>query len=154
MPEETLPPPEGMIEKKYVELLMIDRSCQICKRNTKCNIYWGLEVRCCERCLLNNCVTRGKLYMEKYPREFINIMPYSYFNCEYHYWKKQLNITYSQYCNLSEENRQCWLDNKKRMLDSKINYYKQRKGEKSKNNPRNPIHISPPFTSTLLTIYK
>lgn len=72
MPKETMPPPEGMIEKKYVELLIIERGCQICKRKTECNIYWGfqickrkiecniywgLEVRCCEKCLIKNCMT-------------------------------------------------------------------------------------------------
>ncbi|CAB4467562.1 hypothetical protein RhiirA5_501494 [Rhizophagus irregularis] len=155
MPKETMPPPEGMIEKKYVELLIIERGCQICKRKTECNIYWGLEVRCCEKCLIKNCITQDKLYMKKFPREFIDILPYSYFNCEYYYWKKQLDITYPQYCNLLEENKQCWLDDKKRSLDSKKKYFDQRKKTKQKNNPRNsPIRISPPFTGTLLTIYK
>jgi hypothetical protein len=56
MPNETMPPPEGMIEKRYVELLMINLGCQICKQN-KCELCWGLEIRCCEECLLNNCVT-------------------------------------------------------------------------------------------------
>src|SRR6266536_1973758 len=42
MPNETMPPPEGMIEKKYVELLMTDRGCQICRKRVKtCKIYWG-----------------------------------------------------------------------------------------------------------------
>lgn len=98
---------------------------------------------------------RDELDMKNYPREFIDIMPYSYFNREYYYWKKQLDITYSQYCNLQEENKQCWLDDKKRRLDSKKKYFDQRKISKQKNNPRNnPIHISPPFTGTLLTIHK
>ena|ERR1700722_9361964 len=57
MPKETLPPPEGMTEKTYVELLMTDRGCQICKRVKECNIYWGIEVRCCRDCLLKNSLT-------------------------------------------------------------------------------------------------
>ncbi|RIA99421.1 hypothetical protein C1645_357053 [Glomus cerebriforme] len=57
MPEETMPPPEGMIEKTYVELLMINRGCQICnKRNKECKIYWGIEIRCCNDCLIKNSV--------------------------------------------------------------------------------------------------
>jgi hypothetical protein len=77
-------------------------------------------------------------------------MQFSNFNSEYYYWKKQLDIMYSQYCNLSGENKQCWLDNKKRMLDSKLKYVEQRKLKAKK---RNPIRISSP-TSTLLTLHK
>jgi hypothetical protein len=56
MPEEDMPPPKGMNEKKYVELLMTERGCQICKRVKSCNIHWEFEVRCCEECFLKKTV--------------------------------------------------------------------------------------------------
>jgi hypothetical protein len=49
MPED-MPPPEGMSEEKYVELLMTEWGCQICKQVKECEIYWELEVRCCDEC--------------------------------------------------------------------------------------------------------
>src|SRR6266536_2774533 len=39
IPKEDMPPPEGMSEKKYVELLITERGCQICKRSEECRIY-------------------------------------------------------------------------------------------------------------------
>src|SRR5687768_15996287 len=38
MPKEDMPPPKGMNEKQYVELLMTKRGCQFCKRNESCKI--------------------------------------------------------------------------------------------------------------------
>src|SRR5687768_16300054 len=40
MPKENMPPPKGMNEKQYVEILMTKRGCQICKRSRDCKIYW------------------------------------------------------------------------------------------------------------------
>ena len=50
MSKEDIPPPEGMSEEKYVELLMMEQGCQICKRVKECRIYWEFEIRCCEKC--------------------------------------------------------------------------------------------------------
>src|SRR4051794_39947580 len=50
IPEENMSPPEGMSEEKYVELLMMERSCQVCKRSKECEIYWEFGVRCCDKC--------------------------------------------------------------------------------------------------------
>jgi len=57
MPMENLPPPEGMSEEKYVELLLEERGCQICKRKKLCKIYWEFKVRCCEECFDKKTVT-------------------------------------------------------------------------------------------------
>ena len=56
IPERRKSPPEGMNEKKYVELLMENRGCQICKRSKKCKIYWVFEVRCCEACFVTKAI--------------------------------------------------------------------------------------------------
>ena len=55
MPKEDMPPPEGMSEEKYAELLMTERGCQICKCE-KCNVYLEFEVRYCEECFLERTV--------------------------------------------------------------------------------------------------
>ena len=57
MPEEDMPPPEGMNDEKYVELLLTVRGCQVCKRNKTCEIYWVFEVRRCEKCFYKKSVT-------------------------------------------------------------------------------------------------
>ena len=45
-----------MSEEKYVELLIKERGCEICKRNKECKIYWEFEVRSCDKCFLNKTV--------------------------------------------------------------------------------------------------
>ena len=55
MPEEDMPPPEGMSEEKYVGLLMTERGCQFCKVK-ECEIFWQFEVRCCWDCLKNETI--------------------------------------------------------------------------------------------------
>src|SRR5581483_10642906 len=50
------PPPKGMDEKIYIELLMT-KGCQICKQIKECEIYWEFEIRCCKKCFLKKTVT-------------------------------------------------------------------------------------------------
>jgi hypothetical protein len=50
IPKEDMPPPKGMSEEKYVELLMTERGCQVCKRTKECKIYWEFIIRCCYKC--------------------------------------------------------------------------------------------------------
>jgi hypothetical protein len=49
-----------------------------------------------------------------------------------HYWKEQIDFLYSQYCDLSIENLQSWLDNRKHMLDSLMKYVEQESKETNK----------------------
>jgi hypothetical protein len=58
VPKENMSPPEGLTEEKYVELLMTERGCQICRKVNvkKCKIHWEFQVRCCEECLLKNII--------------------------------------------------------------------------------------------------
>ena len=55
--EEYMLPPEGMSEERCVELLLVERGCQVCKRSNSCEIYWEYGVRCCEKCFSENTVT-------------------------------------------------------------------------------------------------
>ncbi|RIA99415.1 hypothetical protein C1645_811442 [Glomus cerebriforme] len=128
IPNETIPPPEGMSEEKYVELLMMERGCQICKHAKKCEIYWQFEIRCCEKCLKNKTIERFKLTIEmKYPLELINILPYTEYKYSKYYWIDQIYLAYNQYYGLSKENLQSWLDDKKPKFHSIMKYVAQRK---------------------------
>ncbi|RIA99425.1 hypothetical protein C1645_869986 [Glomus cerebriforme] len=129
IPNEDLPPPEGMSEEKYVELLMMERGCQICKRNKICKIYWEFAIRCCSSCHLNKTICRNKLIRaSNCPLEFVNVMPFTKdtdFSCEYN-WIEQIDHAYSQYYGLSKENKKFWLDDKKHVFDSIMEYSKKR----------------------------
>jgi hypothetical protein len=63
----------------------------------------------------------------KYPTEFINIMPYINYGIGDYYWTEQIVLAYSQYNNLSKENLQSWLNDKKRTFDSIMEYVERRK---------------------------
>ncbi|GBC09503.1 hypothetical protein RclHR1_08910007 [Rhizophagus clarus] len=136
MPKEDLPPPEGMSEEKYAELLVTERGCQICKRTKECKIYWEFTIRCCKRCFYKKTISRIELIMKiKCPLEFINIMPCAhvgYFFCEKYYWKEQVDLAYSQYYGLSKKRKKNWLKDKKQEFDSIMNYVRQRELRKEK----------------------
>lgn len=70
----------------------------------------------------------------KYPSEFINIMPYTDYGIGNYYWIEQIDLAYSQYNNLSKENLQSWLNVKKRMFDSIMEYAELRKLNEEKLN--------------------
>ncbi|GES92468.1 hypothetical protein GLOIN_2v1868710 [Rhizophagus clarus] len=147
MSKEDMPPPVGMTEKKYVELLMTERGCQICKQIKECKIYWEFEVRCCEECRINNTIYRHELTLKmKYPSEFINVMPYTNYGIGKYYWAEQIAFAYSQYNNLSKENLQSWLNDKKLVSDSLMEYAERRKLNEEKIG-------YPPFSFDSLTIF-
>ncbi|GBC02120.1 hypothetical protein RclHR1_04460010 [Rhizophagus clarus] len=98
-PKENIPQPKGMTTTKYVELLMMERGCQICKRVMRCKIYWEFEVRCCKGCFLKKTVTE----IDNYPKELLNIMPYVFYNHEKYYWIEQIDFEYFKSYGLSEE---------------------------------------------------
>lgn len=66
----------------------------------------------------------------KYSYKFLSIMPCVRVH-KLHYWKEQIDFVYSQYCGLSRENLQTWLDDRKHMLDSLIKYVEQRESKKA-----------------------
>jgi hypothetical protein len=57
MAKEDMPPPEGMSEEKYVELLMRERGCQFCKWSNHSEIYWEFGVRCCFLCFIRKTIS-------------------------------------------------------------------------------------------------
>ncbi|CAG8747967.1 8272_t:CDS:2, partial [Funneliformis mosseae] len=76
-----MPPPNGMSEKCYVELLITERGCQICKIKKQCKIYWEFGVRCCSGCFIKKTVmieayTAWFKSILNYPLELIKIMPF------------------------------------------------------------------------------
>ena len=61
-------------------------------------------------------------------------MPYTHYDNNKYYWMEQIDFAYSQYCGLSKENLQSWLDGKKHMSRSIMSYVRrqQRKREELK----------------------
>jgi hypothetical protein len=71
----------------------------------------------------------------KCPSEFVNIMPCThtgYFFCKKYYWKEQVDLAYSQYYGLSIKEKKSWLDDRKQVFNSIMNYVRQREIRKSK----------------------
>ncbi|GBC23130.2 hypothetical protein GLOIN_2v1868709 [Rhizophagus irregularis DAOM 181602=DAOM 197198] len=129
IPKEDIPPPKGMSEEKYVQLLMIERGCQVCKRIKECKIYWEFAIRCCHKCYSIKTVTRFELTRINCPTEFISILPYTHVGfivCSKYYWIEQVDLAYYHYYNLSKSKKKIWLKNRKRIFDSIMNYVKQR----------------------------
>ncbi|RIA99424.1 hypothetical protein C1645_857132 [Glomus cerebriforme] len=130
IPNEDLPPPEGMSEEKYVELLMMERGCQICKRNKKCKIHWVFAVRCCKQCFSNKATCWYTLNLINCPLEFVDVMPYTYNagygTCKRYYWIEQIDHAYSQYYSLSKKMKKSWLNDKKHIFVSLMEYSMKR----------------------------
>ncbi|UZO21587.1 uncharacterized protein OCT59_013974 [Rhizophagus irregularis] len=150
MPKEDMPPPEGMSEEKYAVLLMAERGCQICKQTKECKIYWEFTIRCCKKCFYKNAISRFDLIIKiKCPLEFVNIMPCThtgYFFCKKYYWKEQVDLAYSQYYGLLRKEKKIWLDGKKQVFDSIINYIRRRELRKSEEKEKTKYHFLSPHT--------
>ncbi|CAB4377935.1 unnamed protein product [Rhizophagus irregularis] len=150
IPKEDMPPPEGMNEEKYVLLLMTERGCQICKKNKECKIYWEFEVRCCKSCFTVNTISKD-IIKTKYSQEFLDIIPYrhhvGFFDNEILYWEKQIDLIYSKYCNLPKENLQSWLNDRKHIFNSIMEYSKQRISKDKADTPYVPsLNFWPPIS--------
>ena len=72
---------------------------------------------------------RDKLIEINCPREFIDIMPYNTVDYTYKYWIEQIDLEYSQYYYLSIKKLQTWLNSKKKMFDSIMQYAEKRDGQ-------------------------
>ena len=66
----------------------------------------------------------------QYPRKFLKVMPYTYYDNNEYYWIEQIEFAYSQYCRFSKENLQSWLDGNKRTSRSIMKYVKQHRTER------------------------
>ncbi|CAI2174119.1 17876_t:CDS:2 [Funneliformis geosporum] len=135
MTNDLMPPPNGMNEKCYVELLITERGCQICKINKKCKIYWEFGVRCCSKCFSEKTIM-VESYVD-YPRDLLEIMPFINKYGNMYYWKERLDFDCDQYTSFFHgylSNLQSWLDVKKNKFDSIMKYAKakQKKNEVKK----------------------
>ena len=53
-------------------------------------------------------------------------MPYTYYFYGKYYWVEQIHFAYSQYYSLSKEDLKSWLDDKKLIFESTMEYSTQR----------------------------
>lgn len=83
----------------------------------------------------------------KCPIEFVNIMPCThtgYFFCKKYYWKEKVDLAYSQYYGLFRKEKKIWLDDKKQVFDSIINYVRQRELRKSEEKEKTRYYLLSP----------
>ncbi|CAG8665653.1 1766_t:CDS:2 [Funneliformis mosseae] len=130
LPKKKMPPPKGMDEKRYVELL-VGRDCQICKIKKQCNIYWEFGVRCCLKCFnektLKIDIIESQM-MWKYPKELrdiFDIIPYYDGVDMKYYWMGQISFELYQYLSFLRNdlsNLQSWLNDKKHVFNSIMKY--------------------------------
>ncbi|CAG8621156.1 11648_t:CDS:2 [Ambispora gerdemannii] len=64
-PHLPLPPPDGMDEPAYIQLAMLEKGCQFCrKRKSGLKVYWAFQVRCCKDCLADMTISDFGLWSE------------------------------------------------------------------------------------------
>ncbi|CAG8523898.1 4588_t:CDS:2 [Funneliformis caledonium] len=125
------PPPKGMNEKRYVELLITNLGCEICNISKHCKIYWAFGVRCCSECFNEKTVAD----IMDYPQELIDIMPFYNKYGDKYYWKEQLDLELNQYTSISHgrlSNLKSWLDDKKNIFDSRMKYAQTKQTSRSR----------------------
>ncbi|RIA99474.1 hypothetical protein C1645_800665 [Glomus cerebriforme] len=134
-PKEDMPPPEGMCEKDYVELLMVNRGCQICKRRkeVQVQIHWAFGIRCCEICFLKNTTRMKELILNyKMPKSLIFALPYVIHNNKIFYWNNIVKLSYIYYISILKKSMQVT----QREPSNIMQYVKDRKTkEDSKKDP-------------------
>ncbi|KAG9287142.1 hypothetical protein G9A89_001036 [Geosiphon pyriformis] len=65
-PYLALPPPEGLEEPAYIQLAMLEKGCQFCrKRKSGLKVYWAFKVRCCKDCLADMTISDFGLWSEE-----------------------------------------------------------------------------------------
>ncbi|CAG8497950.1 20065_t:CDS:2 [Racocetra persica] len=110
-----IPPPEGLNEREYCCILMIEKGCQFCGRNgcRDVRIYWTFRVRSCWDCLMKRtvCVERGN----EIP-EYASGLPFTKFRLNGMYgseyivfWADSVTRAKYDFDNLSETDRTEWI---------------------------------------------
>ncbi|GET01656.1 hypothetical protein GLOIN_2v1540875 [Rhizophagus clarus] len=120
LPYTKLPPPQGMDEKKYIKMLIYDKSCEFCgnsdPRSSK--LYWEFRVRCCDECLLKRTKTFEDLKEPgEIPVEVIETLPCVWIRggafavpVHRYYWIDDIKSTTKEYYSLLKgKDRKNWL---------------------------------------------
>ncbi|CAG8629700.1 13348_t:CDS:2, partial [Cetraspora pellucida] len=110
-----IPPPEGLNEREYCYILMLEKGCQFCGQNggRDVRIYWTFRVRSCWDCLMKRtvCVESGN----EIP-EYASGLPFTKFRLNGMYgseyivfWANSVARAKYDFDNLSETERTEWI---------------------------------------------
>ncbi|CAG8628847.1 3600_t:CDS:2, partial [Ambispora leptoticha] len=114
-----LPPPLGMSEQLYINMIYTDNGCQICGdliKNAK--IYWNSLMVSCASCLNKNAISEKALRSEwDLPEAIVNVfIPITlqdlYGDYLRYYWIPSVSLTIEEYINLEPAEEKNWLKRK------------------------------------------
>ncbi|CAG8603858.1 7828_t:CDS:2 [Ambispora gerdemannii] len=122
-----MPPPVGMSEQDYQELIKGD-GCQLCddENGYRVKIYWNARIRCCFDCLRKNIISEATLRDTwDIPEDLINILvpltPQDIFKDGIrYYWAHSISDYIQDYITLEKKDKENWLTNKKPELENAI----------------------------------
>ncbi|CAG8686334.1 1701_t:CDS:2 [Ambispora leptoticha] len=128
MPRLQMAPPDGMDEKSYIELNMLERGCQFCGHpDDTVKVIWVFRVRTCGVCLDGRTARYFDLAVkEDIPDHILAILPYTGNHADRLYWRDNVISAMQEYEKLTtEEDRHNWLVKKKlanvnRMSDATV----------------------------------
>ncbi|CAG8632704.1 22457_t:CDS:2 [Dentiscutata erythropus] len=105
-----LPPPEGITQEQYHELLN-HRGCQFCNKSRIRKIYWVFRIRCCGLCFKAK-TTRGDSIASSVSSELICALPFHQEKGVKFYWSSMVDTYVKEYESIPVENRSDWLKQK------------------------------------------
>ncbi|CAG8808418.1 44787_t:CDS:2 [Gigaspora margarita] len=105
-----LPPPDGITQEQYHELLN-NRGCQFCNKSRIRKIYWVFRIRCCGLCFKTK-TTRGDSIASSVPSELICALPFHQEKGVKFYWSSMVDAYVKEYESIPAENRSDWLKQK------------------------------------------
>ncbi|CAG8616929.1 4587_t:CDS:2 [Cetraspora pellucida] len=105
-----LPPPDGITQEQYHELLN-NRGCQFCNKSRIRKIYWVFRVRCCGLCFKSK-TTRGDSIASSIPSDLICALPFHQEKGVKFYWSSMVDAYVKEYESIPVENRSDWLKQK------------------------------------------
>ncbi|CAG8488313.1 4832_t:CDS:2 [Ambispora leptoticha] len=148
LPSLTDPPWEGMDQRRYTALLILQRTCQICGKTQDekpVPLYWEFHLRCCDSCFSKNTASHLQLMRDKVPREILATTPYILVTSStpcmvkvrnstkihvlkrlHVYWRPHITEAQNKWEAMKPEDQEGWLDKQPR-LSSKMEAYKRRK---------------------------
>ncbi|CAG8585847.1 8924_t:CDS:2 [Ambispora gerdemannii] len=116
-PSLSLPPPEGMDEKSYLEFARLREDCQLCGRVVNLVVHWAFRLRCCDRCLKTNIKCEREICdyfcTPEEKRAILQGLPYIEIRSERFYWKYQWTLAEYRYISCHPRKKSLWLDQQK-----------------------------------------
>ncbi|CAI2190452.1 12869_t:CDS:2, partial [Funneliformis geosporum] len=123
-----LPPPNGMCEQQYIWITLAKRTCQFCKEIYETTAFdkWSVKINCCNLCIASDDYIIEEEELETLPEEIEGCVPYTQYigylheNCHKFYFVQDVEKIKKEYDSLVEEERQEWIENKRKELENDL----------------------------------